>query len=157
MNGKVGRFDPDFERLLNDIDKGKINVVLTKDLSRFGRDYIQAGYFIEKEDIRKNARLAARLFEDNALGKISDKRFASLSADYEKEQQELTAKLEMLQEKAQSVRETADKAQQFLGIRKYTELEQLDAKILNELIKKIIVQHKTVNEAGQRPENRDLL
>ena len=47
---------PDFERLLNDIDKGKINVVLTKDLSRFGRDYIQAGYFIEKVFDRKNVR-----------------------------------------------------------------------------------------------------
>jgi len=47
---------PDFERLLNDIDKGKINVVLTKDLSRFGRDYIQAGYFIEKVFERKNVR-----------------------------------------------------------------------------------------------------
>ncbi|MDD3416817.1 MAG: recombinase family protein, partial [Lachnospiraceae bacterium] len=50
---------PDFERLLNDIDKGKINVVLTKDLSRFGRDYIQAGYFIEKVFERKNVRYIA--------------------------------------------------------------------------------------------------
>lgn len=48
---------------------------------------------------------------------------------------ELTAKLDVLQEKAQSVKETADKAQQFLGfVRKYTELEELDAKILNELL-----------------------
>jgi len=85
------------------------------------------------------------------LGKITDKRFSSLSADYEKEQQELAVKLEALQEKAQSVKETADKAQQFLGfIRKYTELEELNAKILNELIDKIVVHHKTVNEAGQK-------
>lgn len=68
-----------------------------------------------------------------------------------KEQIELTAKLDVLQKKAMSVKETADKAQQFLGfIRKYTELEQLDAKILNELIDKIIVWHKTVNEAGEK-------
>ena len=37
----------DFQRLLNDIDAGMINMVLTKDLSRLGRDYIQMGYYTE--------------------------------------------------------------------------------------------------------------
>ena len=32
---------PDFKRMLNDIEKGKINMVITKDLSRLGRDYIK--------------------------------------------------------------------------------------------------------------------
>jgi site-specific DNA recombinase len=36
---------PDFQRLLNDIDSGKVNLVITKDLSRLGRDYIQTGYY----------------------------------------------------------------------------------------------------------------
>ena len=36
-----------FQRLLNDIDAGAVNMVLTKDLSRLGRDYIQMGYFTE--------------------------------------------------------------------------------------------------------------
>lgn len=38
---------PDFQRLLNDIDKGLVNMVITKDLSRLGRDYIQTGYYTE--------------------------------------------------------------------------------------------------------------
>ncbi len=38
---------PSFQRLLNDIDKGLINLVITKDLSRLGRDYIQTGYYTE--------------------------------------------------------------------------------------------------------------
>lgn len=102
-------------------------------------------------------KIIKKLFEDNALGKITDKRFASLSGDYEKEQMELPVKLDALQEKAQSVKETADKAQQFLGfIRKYTELEELDAKILNELIDKIIVWHKTVNEAGEKVQKMEI-
>ena len=80
-------------------------------------------------------KIVKKLYEDNVLGKITDKRFASLSGEYEKEQQELAEKLDALQEKVQSVKENANKAQQFLGfIRKYTELEKLDAKILNELI-----------------------
>lgn len=36
-----------FQRLLNDIESGKINMVVTKDLSRLGRDYIQTRYYIE--------------------------------------------------------------------------------------------------------------
>ena len=31
---------PDFNRLLNDIELGKVNMVITKDMSRLGRDYI---------------------------------------------------------------------------------------------------------------------
>ena len=38
---------PDFQRMLNDIDDGKVNMVITKDLSRLGRDYIQTGYYSE--------------------------------------------------------------------------------------------------------------
>lgn len=32
---------PDFKRMLTDIDEKKINLVITKDLSRLGRDYIE--------------------------------------------------------------------------------------------------------------------
>ena len=39
---------PAFKRLLEDIENGKINCVITKDLSRLGRDYIKCGYYIEQ-------------------------------------------------------------------------------------------------------------
>ena len=32
---------PDFKRMMNDVDSGKINCIVTKDLSRFGREHIQ--------------------------------------------------------------------------------------------------------------------
>lgn len=38
---------PDFQRMIDDIGKGKINCVITKDLSRLGRDYIMTGYYTE--------------------------------------------------------------------------------------------------------------
>lgn len=49
-NGYSGaNFDrPAFKRLLEDIENGKINCVITKDLSRLGRDYIKCGYYIEQ-------------------------------------------------------------------------------------------------------------
>ena len=47
--GKSGsNFDRDaFIRLKQDIEDKKINMVLTRDLSRFSRDYIMAGYYLE--------------------------------------------------------------------------------------------------------------
>lgn len=39
---------PDFKRLLFDIENGKINCVITKDLSRLGRDYIMTGHYLER-------------------------------------------------------------------------------------------------------------
>lgn len=39
---------PAFKRMLDDIDKGLISVVITKDLSKLGRDYIMTGYYTEQ-------------------------------------------------------------------------------------------------------------
>lgn len=39
---------PSFQRLLKDIEAGRINIVVTKDLSRLGRNYIQTGYYTEE-------------------------------------------------------------------------------------------------------------
>ncbi len=39
---------PNFNRLVEDINNKKINMVITKDLSRLGRDYIQTGFYLEK-------------------------------------------------------------------------------------------------------------
>jgi site-specific DNA recombinase len=39
---------PAFRRLIEDIKKGNVNLVITKDLSRLGRDYITTGQYTEK-------------------------------------------------------------------------------------------------------------
>lgn len=50
---------PGFQRMLNDIDNGKVNLVITKDLSRLGRNYIQTGYYSEVYFRDKNIRYIA--------------------------------------------------------------------------------------------------
>ena len=50
---------PGFQRLLSDIDRGCISTVITKDLSRLGRDYIQTGYYIDVYFIERNVRYIA--------------------------------------------------------------------------------------------------
>lgn len=39
---------PDFKRLIADIETKKVNMVITKDLSRLGRDYIMIGHYMER-------------------------------------------------------------------------------------------------------------
>ena len=39
---------PDFKRMIADVESKKINLVITKDLSRLGRDYIDTGYYLER-------------------------------------------------------------------------------------------------------------
>lgn len=49
-DGRTGtNFDrPDFKRMMEDIRTGAVNCIIVKDLSRFGRDYIECGKYIEK-------------------------------------------------------------------------------------------------------------
>lgn len=61
---------PGFRRLMEDIQAGKVDCVLVKDLSRFGRDYIEAGRLIQKTFPALHVRFIA----------VTD-RFDSLTAD----------------------------------------------------------------------------
>lgn len=49
-NGTTGRtFEREaFQRMLDDVERGKINCIVVKDLSRLGRNAIDSGYYIEK-------------------------------------------------------------------------------------------------------------
>ncbi|MBR2894100.1 MAG: recombinase family protein, partial [Oscillospiraceae bacterium] len=47
---------PEFKRMLDDIETGKINTVIVKDLSRFGREYAQMGMYIEHHFEEKGVR-----------------------------------------------------------------------------------------------------
>lgn len=50
---------PSFKRLIQDLEDGKFNTVITKDLSRLGRDYIQTGYYIDIYFTSKRVRYIA--------------------------------------------------------------------------------------------------
>ena len=52
-----GNYDrPKFKKMINDIESWKINCIITKDLSRFGRDHIDTGYYLERYLPKKNVR-----------------------------------------------------------------------------------------------------
>lgn len=50
---------PGFQRMLSAIECGRIDTVITKDLSRLGRDYIQTGHFLERYFPEKGVRYIA--------------------------------------------------------------------------------------------------
>lgn len=50
---------PGFNRMLTDIENKTINMVVTKDLSRLGRDYIKTGHYIENYFPQNNIRYVA--------------------------------------------------------------------------------------------------
>lgn len=50
---------PGFQALIQDVEEGKIGIVLTKDLSRLGRNYLSTGYYIEHYFPSKNVRYIA--------------------------------------------------------------------------------------------------
>jgi len=57
-----GNFNrPAFNRMICDIETKQINLVITKDMSRFGRDYIQTGFYMEKYFPEKSVRYISLL------------------------------------------------------------------------------------------------
>ncbi len=61
-----------FRRMEEDIDNGKINMVLTRDLSRFGRNYITAGYYIEDYFKVKGVRFVSVLDNVDTIHEVDD-------------------------------------------------------------------------------------
>ena len=103
----------------------------------------------EKELAKAEKRLSEisliikRLYEDNYNGKLTDERFSELLNGYETESAELKARVRELQEAKAAYREANDNSRQFTAlIRKYFDVEALDAPMLNELVSKIEVHER---------------
>lgn len=84
--------------------------------------------------------LFQRVYEDNISGKLSDERFSKLSKGYEDEQRELMDRVKVLQAELDKAQDKAANVERFVAlVRKYTELEELTPKIVNEFVQRIIV------------------
>ena len=75
---------PDFKRMIKDIENKKINMVITKSLSRLGRDYIETGRYIETFFPENEIRYIAILDDvDTFLDKNCDTvAFKNIMNDY---------------------------------------------------------------------------
>ena len=84
-----------------------------------------------------------KLYEDYALGRITGERYRSLSESYESELKEKTGEKESIERQINSMSEKKINADRFFEIiRKYTDITELTAPILNELIDRIVIYEK---------------
>ena len=94
--------------------------------------------------------LLKKVYEDNALGRLPDKRYEMLSAGYEKEQAELEQSIKACREQLTQYDEDTDRTEKFLAlVHKYTDITELTPVIINEFVDKILV-HKAEKIDGER-------
>ena len=87
--------------------------------------------------------LLCKIYEDNILGKLSDSRYATLDAQYEKEQSELTTEISMLEKAVNGYEKHEKDADRFIAlIDKYESFDNLTIAMLNEFIEKILVHER---------------
>ena len=65
---------PDFQRMLNLVGDGQVGIIIVKDLSRLGRDYLQTGFYTEVVFPEHNVRFIA--INDNVDSAAGDNEFA---------------------------------------------------------------------------------
>ncbi|MCL1883448.1 MAG: recombinase family protein [Defluviitaleaceae bacterium] len=111
---------------------------------------------IAKNEKRANElnKIFNALYEDKVLGKISEERFAEMTATYEQELSDLKNQNARFQSELDEFNIENDKTDKFLAlVRKYTRLEKLTNAMLNEFVDKIIV-HEGVWSEGKHPNGR---
>ncbi len=63
---------PDFKRMMDDVEVGKINCIVTKDLSRFGREHVMMDYYLEFMFPEKHIRYIAVAENEDTEKGLSD-------------------------------------------------------------------------------------
>jgi hypothetical protein len=87
-------------------------------------------------------RLIKKIYEDNALGRISNERMAKFMDDYEAEQAELTAKIDRLEAEIRNSEGKSASVGQFVDmVRQHTVVKRLTASIANRFIDRIVIHH----------------
>lgn len=93
--------------------------------------------------IRELEMLIAKIYEDNALGRLSDKRYTMLYNQYEGEQEQLQSELDGYKaEQAQYENDRKSTARFLKLIERYSNVEEITTLMLNEFVEKIVVHER---------------
>lgn len=93
-----------------------------------------------KKRIAEIDGLIQKLYEDNAIGKISDERYATLSMSYEEEQRALKSALPNIENYLETETDKTESLQRFIEkVKRITEIKELTAELVHEFIDKIVV------------------
>lgn len=130
-----------------------VGVLLRAKLEKEKGETVRAERELKKAEKRIGEldKILAKLYEDQALGKISEVRYQAMAPGYEAEQASLQEQVSRLREQLAHTQEVQDNVEQFVPlIQKYTDIQELTPHILNELIEKIVVHEKKVEEDGSK-------
>lgn len=101
--------------------------------------------------------LICKIYEDNALGKLPDKRYQILDAQYAKEQESLEAEATSLQKAVDEYESGQKSADKFIAlVKKYQNFEKLDTVMLNEFIYKIFVHERDYKGVANSPQTIEI-
>ena len=96
-----------------------------------------------KNRLKELEVLLCKIYEDNILGKLPDSRYATLDAQYGKEQSELTEEISSLEASLSAFEKNKKSAEIFISlIDKYQSFDNLTITMLNEFIDKILVHER---------------
>ncbi|MDL2258165.1 recombinase family protein [Eubacteriales bacterium OttesenSCG-928-K08] len=110
----------------------------------------------EKKRVAELNTIIKKLYEDTATGKLTDKRFDMLAAEYEREQAELEQSIEMLQAELDSFHADGERADRFITIvKRYTDFTELTPAMISEFIERIVV-HEGDKSSGEREQRVDI-
>ena len=123
----------------------RLNLQLSADREQQKKELRQC-----KQRVSEIENLYAKLYEDLTRELLTEKRFQMLSARYDSEQEELTAKIKELEKSAIADKEQLSSIEQFAEqISDYAGITELNFKIINQLIEKILVS-EPVEVDGQK-------
>ncbi len=93
-----------------------------------------------KKRIAEIDALIQKIYEDNASGKLSDERYATLSLSYEAEQKTLKAAVPEMQAYLEAETDKTESLQQFIQkVKQITELKALTPELIHEFVDRIVV------------------
>ena len=144
----ASRSKDEFVRLVMDSDLRQRD----RDLAKRKRQLVDSEKRITELDA-----IFKRLYEDNISGKLSDERFQKLSADYEKEEQELKVLASSLRKEVELGKSKSADVDRFLSVvERYTDIPELTPCILHEFVEKIIVHAASDPKGKNRMQEIDI-
>lgn len=140
----AGQALTDRKAMVTDIAE-RLNLQMSADREQQKKELRQC-----KQRVSEIENLYAKLYEDLTRELLTEKRFQMLSARFDSEQEELTAKIKELEKSAIADREQLSSIEQFAEqISGYAGITELNFKIINQLIEKILVS-EPVEVDGQK-------
>lgn len=117
---------------------------------------LEKAYRNSKNRLTELENLLQRLFEENVAGRLNDSNYEMMFSKYQSEQESLKTFADELSNRLTSLNEVKDSCEKWIDlIAKYSDLQELDSEIVNELCEKILIYEPTKGD-GRRTQRIEI-